>query len=357
MQSLRHRAGRIGTRARVSAFRSAGFDAGIHPGVTHQSRRNAENEGGHDAIERRGRPTFGDRDAVRVAMEALLRLEGVQAQSCWSEGGSGGVHWLEAGNGPPLILLQGAGGGAANWYRLIGPLARRHRVLAPDLPGFGLSAGIEPVFPLGEQAARLMHDWLDRTGVEDPVDLLGTSFGGLVALRMTLARPDRVRRLVLLNACGLGRGVALPVRIAALAPFRSAIRHPSRAGTALLFRTLLTARRDGIPADQQAAIIDYTWRAACADTGDTLARALGMFTGLSGQREILGDVLLAGIRQPCLMLWGGSDRFLPCAHASRIGRLLPDARVRVLAGIGHSPNWEAPAAVLDAVLPFLTAPP
>jgi pimeloyl-ACP methyl ester carboxylesterase len=57
------------------------------------------------------------------------------------------------------------------------------------------------------------------------------------------------------------------------------------------------------------------------------------------------------------MLWGGSDRFLPCAHASRIGRLLPDARVRVLAGIGHSPNWEAPAAVLDAVLPFLTAPP
>lgn len=293
---------------------------------------------------------------MRATMETLLRLGGVRARSRWTEVTTRGVHWLDAGTGRPLVLLQGAGGGAANWYRLIGRLAEQRRVLVPDLPGFGLSDGIVPEPPLGMQAARTMHEWLDRTGIDGAVDLLGTSFGGLVALRMTLARPERVRRLVLLNACGIGRGVSFPVRVAALAPFRPMVRTPARAGTALLFRTLLTARRADIPAEDQSAIIDYTWRVALADTGATLAEALGHFTGLGGQREILGDDELARIRRPCLVLWGERDRFLPVTHARRLARLLPDVRVQVLEGVGHSPNWEVPAEVLRQVIPFLDAP-
>lgn len=286
-------------------------------------------------------------------MHALLALEGVEARGVETRLGHGTLFHLEAGEGEPLVLLQGAGGGAANWFRLMGPLAASRRVLAPELPGFGLSDALDPRPPLGEQAAAVIGEWLDLRVRPGPVDIVATSFGGLVALRLALQRRDRVGRLVLLNATGLGRGVALPVRFAGLPLVRRVVARPTRSGTARLFRTLLTTDRSHLPPEHEDALVEYTWRSAVGGAGPGVARALAWFAGVRGQREIVAPAELSRIDAPALIVWGAADRFLPARHGLRAATAMPHAEFRLLDGVGHSPNWEAPAEVLAAVRPFL----
>lgn len=286
-------------------------------------------------------------------MQRLLELESVSATEVWTRMAHGRVFHLEAGAGAPVVMLQGAGGGAANWYRLLMPLARGRRVLAPELPGFGLSDGIEPRAPLGTQAADVISDWLDVQLPDATVDVVATSFGGLVALHLARRRPGRIGRIVLLNACGLGRGLAAPVRVAGLPIVCRFVKRPSRAGTARLFRSLLTADRSRIPAEHADAIVEYTWRSALSGAGAELAKALPRFAGPRGQRELLPRPELAAIDIPVLILWGSADRFLPPRHGPRAAATLPRASFHLLDGVGHSPNWEAPDAVLSRMLPFL----
>lgn len=110
---------------------------------------------------------------------------------------------LEGGDGPPLVLLHGAGEFAAVWGRVIPDLVRDRRVVVPDLPGHG-ATGI----PDGPLDASRVLGWLDelieRTCPSPPV-LAGHLLGGSIAARFALERPDRVGRLVLVDSLGLGR--------------------------------------------------------------------------------------------------------------------------------------------------------
>src|SRR5687768_1689838 len=139
--------------------------------------------GGRGAHKHRGRSALYDQQ-LRSAMDSLLALGRADCRSLNSSISGRRLHYLESGEGRPLLLLHGAGGGAANWYRLFAPLARRWRVLAPDLPGFGFSDPIEPSAPLGEQVAQILAQWLQSLDVRQ-AHVVGTSFGGLAALRLT----------------------------------------------------------------------------------------------------------------------------------------------------------------------------
>lgn len=264
----------------------------------------------------------------------------------------GNLFHLESGSGRPLVLLQGAGGGAANWYRLIGPLSQERRVLAPELPGFGISDRIAVREPLGGSAAEVLREWLAARIGEEAFDLVATSFGGLVALRLA-ERTPLMERLVLLNATGLGRGVCLPARLASLPGMRRITSAPSRAGATLLLRLLLTSDRSRLDAAQERALVEYQWRTARAGAGSVLAESLRYFAGLRGQREVVTPAELARIRIPVLILWGTRDRFLPLRHGRRAAAALADGRFTTLEGAGHSPNWEDPEGVLAHVRPFL----
>jgi pimeloyl-ACP methyl ester carboxylesterase len=129
-----------------------------------------------------------------------------------TDGGEGDVVWHAWGRGQPLVLLHGGSGSWTHWIRNVEALAAAGRyVLVPDLPGFGDSArpsdgqdadAVAPV--VGRGIRQLVGD--------APVDVAGFSFGGLVAALMAAADPQRVRRLVLLGAPGLGlRDKRLPL--------------------------------------------------------------------------------------------------------------------------------------------------
>lgn len=312
--------------------------------------------GGHGATHR-GRFFVADRDrsGVRDAMQRLLRLGGADAVVHAPRSAAVPIAFLEAGEGPPVVLLHGGSGGGANWYRVIGGLSRTHRVLAPDLPGFGLSpvlARLPPRASLSSAGAEILLAWLDSLGIAS-CDVVGTSFGGLLALRLAQLRPEGVRRLVLIDSAGLGRAMPWGARLAALPGLGRALLRPTRHGIEWLFRHLLVAHPDVLPAEDSSAILAYLEASAASADPGWAARVVAAFGGLRGQREVLRPAELARISQPLLLLWGARDAFLPLAHGRRAARAAPRALLRVLPGVGHSPNWEVPGEVNAALAGFL----
>jgi pimeloyl-ACP methyl ester carboxylesterase len=294
-------------------------------------------------------------EAVRRAADALLERGRVAARHQTRRTAAGcAIHHIESGAGRPLLLLHGAGGGGANWYRVMAALAEEHRVLAPDLPGFAESEPIEAVAPLGTGAADLISGWLDSVA-EPPWAVAGTSFGALVALRLAQLRPADVAGLVLIDAAGLGPTVPWLIRAAADARLGRFLLSPSRFGTRFLFETLLVADRGALPAGDQAALIDYLYQSDLAGGASLLRQTLGLFAGWRGQREVLTDAELGALAVPTRVVWGERDRFFPSSHGQRCARLVSGADFVLVPRSGHSPNWEAPAAVLRALTSFLAS--
>jgi pimeloyl-ACP methyl ester carboxylesterase len=293
-------------------------------------------------------------DALRRAADALLALGRVDARHEARAYGAGGrIHHIESGSGPTLVLLHGAGGGGANWYRVMAALGEDHRVIAPDLPGFGESDPIAAAAPLGRGAADHLHAWLEAVA-PPPWILVGTSFGALVALRLAQRWPAAVAGLVVIDGAGLGPAIPWPVRAAADARLGRFLLSPSRLGTRLLFDTLLVTDRSAIPPAERAALLEYLWQGDLA-AAPVLRQTLGLFTGWRGQREILTDEELRALDVPTQFVWGERDRFFPADHGRRGARLVPDADLVIVPRSGHSPNWEAPQVLLHTVTPFLAA--
>lgn len=290
---------------------------------------------------------------VRSAMLRLLDLGDVHAESHSSTIDGTRIHHLEAGQGEPLVLIHGAGGGAANWFRVMAPLARHFRVIAPDLPGFGLSGSIDPVAPLSESIAALLDAWMERTGI-GRARVVGTSFGGLLGLRLALREPERVERLGLIAPAGLGREMSPWVRTLSLPFIGRWVLRPSRRGTAWVFERLITSNRRWINPGTERALVDYLLRSGEAGDIRAMARAYRLFCSPGGQRECLSQAELASLVPPVLIVWGEDDAFFPSDHGLRAASRIPDATFHSIPAIGHSPNWEAPQVTLGLLLSFLT---
>ncbi|HYG82768.1 MAG TPA: alpha/beta fold hydrolase, partial [Pyrinomonadaceae bacterium] len=110
------------------------------------------------------------------------------------------IHYVEAGQGPVVVLLHGLGGNTTNWAFNIPVLARKYRVVVPDQIGFGKSDK-----PLINYRINTYVDFLDAFLKELKIErasLVGNSMGGWVAAAYTLAHPERVERIVLADAAG-----------------------------------------------------------------------------------------------------------------------------------------------------------
>jgi len=144
-------------------------------------------------------------DAESLAGRArvhALRVEGVRCM------------WREWGSGPPVVLVHGGTGSWLHWVRNIAALSVSHRVLAPDMAGFGDSSDAPPGLGATGQARLLLGGLRQLVDVATPVAFVGFSFGAIVG-GLAAAQADRpVRGLMLVGAVGLGidRGPPLPMR-------------------------------------------------------------------------------------------------------------------------------------------------
>ncbi|HKN64620.1 MAG TPA: alpha/beta fold hydrolase, partial [Gaiellaceae bacterium] len=130
------------------------------------------------------------------------RLEGFEEREVEWRGTR--LRYAVGGEGTPLLLVHGLGGTIENWRGLAPPLAARHRVLVPDLPGHGRSASL-PAARDADALAETVLAVADEEEIREAV-WIGHSLGGVVALRAAALRPEAVRGLVLAAAAGIGSG-------------------------------------------------------------------------------------------------------------------------------------------------------
>ena len=256
---------------------------------------------------------------------------------------------LEGGDGPPLVLLHGRGQSATSWFPLLPGLARRRRVVALDLPGFG-HASSTPFAARGtdfEAALRFFVDpveeLLDREGLGEAA-IAGHSLGGLVAVELALRRRVRPPKLVLLGAMGVGPAMSPLAR----AYFRAGPERLARGlGRALFNR--LHPPLDGEPGRRLASL----YHELCAIPGGRAAPAAAfnaLFPAAGPASHRLAR--LGEIDAEALVLWGERDEVFPSPTAIAAAAALRRAELRILP-LGHSPHLEDPAGVLAEMLAFL----
>lgn len=265
----------------------------------------------------------------------------------WAEVRAVRMRYFVAGEGPPLVLVHGLSGAATNWTELAPLLAKRRRVLIPDLPGHGGSEPLPVASNLNGYADRVRH-LAEQEGML-PAPLVGHSLGGSIALRVALRWPEDVSGVVLAGSAGINSATRW-------AEFWIAFFGMVRPGRKIAPHRRTVARRDLL----RYLVFGY-WGAS--DPPALSDRAVeGLLAGpelhtdtiSAGQALVRDDprVDLDGVRCPCLVLWGARDRQVPIDDAFEYARRLR-ARLRVIADCGHLLVAERPDACLHAIEDFL----
>jgi pimeloyl-ACP methyl ester carboxylesterase len=230
------------------------------------------------------------------------------------------IRYMEAGDGPPLVHLHGAGGLRLNPAHDL--LAKHYRVIAFEMPGFGASAENTRTQNQAELAAT-MEAAAAKLGL-DRFNLMGTSFGGKTALWLAAQAPERVTALVL------------------EAP--AAIRPPggrAPSGTPEQMARMLFAHPERVPPlpAQDPEIV--------AKTG----RLVGRLRGPERDPEL--EALLPGLATPTLVLFGTLDRVIPSEMGRHYKTLLPNCNLVLVYDAGHAIGTDRPAAFCEVVTDFL----
>ena len=264
-----------------------------------------------------------------------------------------GTRVLELeGEGPPLVLFHGYADSADTWRQTLDRLARAgRRAVAVDLPGFGAADRLrrDPILPqLDEFAVAVVRYAAGRS--RTPVIAVGNSLGGCVVLRLAERHADRLAGVVGVAPAGLEmtRLLSLVQRDPVL---RSVVALPTpvpafllRAAVARLYRQLAFAEPSRV---EPAVIANFTFhhrrRARVAHYLDTAHRLMP---------ELRHPFALERIAVPVLLVWGDRDRLVFARGAQRVLDVVPDARLELLAGIGHCPQVEAPGRFTELLLGF-----
>jgi pimeloyl-ACP methyl ester carboxylesterase len=222
-----------------------------------------------------------------------------------------------SGAGPPLILIHGLAGSFLWWQRNIDACSEHFQTFCVDLVGFGSSRRLGR-FDL-EASIPLLLAWMNERGIERAT-VVGHSMGGLIAARFAAIAPDRVDRLVLVDAAFLGFDSGVVKRGIGLV---GALRQVPHDFLPLIARDSLRAHPFSLFAATQQ-LLRSDW---------------GHF--------------LAAIEAPTLIIWGDQDRVTPLKIGKAIHLAIPNSQLVVIEHAGHTPMWDQPDRFNQALLDFL----
>jgi pimeloyl-ACP methyl ester carboxylesterase len=278
----------------------------------------------------------------------------------------GPVRVVDYGGQGPLtfVCVHGLGGWALDWELLAPALARRGRVLALDLPGFGDSP-LEGRVATVAAHRHLLSRFLDRQ-VDGPAVLVGNSMGGTISLLHAARRPAALAGLVLVSP-------VLPASVRRRA-------HPLVTAQFLVYATphlgewFLRARRERLDArdvvdrsvgfimanledvprhviEQRYALVERLWARPDSDRAflSSARSLLWLMTDPIGYRRVIRRV-----GTPVLVVHGGADRLVSAESARHLARLRPEWSVSVLPGVGHVAQLETPQAVAGLIEQWLS---
>ena len=258
------------------------------------------------------------------------------------------VHVRDQGprDGEVLVLLHGTSASLHTWEDWVAGLQDRYRVISLDLPGFGLTGP----FPDGDY--RLAHysaflaRVLDRLEVPR-ASIAGNSFGGQLAWQFTVDHPERVERLVLIDASGYPRestSVPLGFRLASTPALRPIMAR-------ILPRSLIESsvrNVNGDPSKPSEALIDRYYDLARRE-GNRAALRARFQQGAIG----VDPTRIREIKAPTLIIWGGRDGLVAPINAERFHKDIEGSRLVMFDDLGHVPHEEDPQRTLAVTLEFL----
>jgi pimeloyl-ACP methyl ester carboxylesterase len=257
------------------------------------------------------------------------------------------VHYRDEGQGFPVVLLHGAASSLFTWDAWAADLSKNYRVIRYDLPGFGLTGPNATKDYSMAWHVRFLEEFLDKLNVP-ACALAGNSFGGRIAWEFAYAHPERVKKLILVDASGYP---APERKILAMRLARMPVIGPILGHATPRFFVAMTVRQTyGDPRRVTDAVVDRYY--------ELILRA--------GNREAFGilnrtptpdrSARIQAIQVPSLILWGSEDRAVPVSFAERFHRDIRRSRVIVYPGVGHIPMEEIPVETVRDARAFLAEP-
>lgn len=250
------------------------------------------------------------------------------------------VSYVDQGEGPPILLVHGLGGSWRNWLENIPFLADRHRVVALDLPGFGLSPMPEEAISMPAYGDLVLR-FADAVGLGPETYLVGHSMGGFISTEAVTTDPDRFSRLSLVSAAGISfarvtgtRKSVTAVIVKAMIPIAA-----SRAESNLYRKRLRTASFAGVIAHPSLIGNEILWE-------------LGTYAALHSPALFPAAYALGGydnraslsqIEVPTQIVWGQQDRLVPVGAAYSYARRIRDSELSLVDDCGHMIQLERPA--------------
>lgn len=254
------------------------------------------------------------------------------------------VAYRDEGAGEVLLLVHGMGGSSESWSGVIPLLAKRYRVIAPDLLGHGRSDKPRGDYSVGAFAV-LLRDLLDELGVSR-VTVVGHSLGGGIAMQFAHQHRQYCDRIVLISSGGFGDDVGRALRLLSLP------------GSELVL-PVIASRPAIVAGNALRALMGSSDRfearptLANRDNRQAFLRTLRSVVDFRGQavsalnRLCIADVL------PALIISGDQDQVIPVEHARAAHRRLPNSRLHVIAGVHHHPPTERPETVAGLIDEFV----
>ena len=242
------------------------------------------------------------------------------------------VRVYEAGSGPDLVFLHGAGGLLEN-DPFIEALSREYHVFAPILPGYQDSEGEEN---LNDMLSVTLHtlDVIENLGITDPL-LVGHSMGGMIAAEMAATAPNDISKLVLISPAGIWKDEnPLPDLFATL-PFEL---------PGLLFK------REDLGNKLLASGMDFN------DPEFLIEFLVGNAKRLGMAGKLLFPIPDRGLRKrlyrikcPTILIWGDADRMIPPDYADEFLDRISNATLKIVEDAGHMVMYEDSSAVIKAI--------
>ncbi|MEX1139843.1 MAG: alpha/beta hydrolase [Bacteroidota bacterium] len=263
-----------------------------------------------------------------------LKSQGIASKSVSVSGTT--MHYYEACPKNPretLVLVHGLGTSASTWTHTLPDLSRDYHVIAPDLPGFGLSIPKDgfPVHTIDEYAA-ILEQFIEET-VEGSFVLLGHSLGGWLTMKYALKHPQRVDHLILVNTAGVY--------------FQGA--------------EMLVDLFDIRSTKETNRLLDRIWKRypwyfrffTPFVFEDLVRRKVPQIVKAVQERDFV-NADLPGLHLPVSVIWGMADRLLSPETLSILAERLPTRTIHTIEESGHVPQLEAPAEFLATVRKILS---
>lgn len=273
-----------------------------------------------------------------MALNAMRKKAGLVKKEVSLEDGTK-YTFLDGGHGEPLILIHGFGGNKDQFLNVAPALATKYRLILIDLPGFGESSKIAGISYKPKEQARWLDLFVTKLGLES-FHLGGNSMGGQISIFYAAAHPEKVKSLLLLSPCGLWDG-------------------PMSAAGELIMQgkkapLLVNSQKDYD--ELMAFILEKPYPMPKAFMRILARQRMDNFELEKGiARDMVSENIredIQGLATPSLLVWGTKDRMVNPKTAEEMQKMMTNAEICFLEGVGHLPMLESPREVVTNYLAF-----